>query len=147
MRFSPYNLGNLIHRTRLKLAASMLHFEEYGDFADYFGPRWHFYLGDIIASIPVPWKFAKGDFESGLAAKVLRGFVADPVPVLSQEEKAQMTAAGSALLRKFTDLAFDESAAVRWQESQPTEADNIDVGPVTAADLQADLGEASGNPF
>jgi hypothetical protein len=52
--------GNLIHRTRLKLAASMLHFEEYGDFADYLGPRWYFYLGDIIASIPVPWKFAKG---------------------------------------------------------------------------------------
>jgi hypothetical protein len=38
-----------------------------------FGPRWHFYLGDIITAIPVPWKFAKGDFESGLAAKVLRG--------------------------------------------------------------------------
>jgi hypothetical protein len=44
----------------------MLHFNEYGDFADYFGPRWRYYLGDIIASIPVPWKFAKGDFESGL---------------------------------------------------------------------------------
>jgi len=125
----------------------MLHFEEYGDFADYFGPRWHYYLGDIIASIPVPWKFAKGDFESGLAAKVLRGFAADPFPVLSKEEKAQMTAAGSALLRKFTDLAFDESAEVRWQESRPTEADNIDVGPATETDLQADLVEASGNPF
>jgi hypothetical protein len=147
MRFSPHTLGNLIHRTRLKLAASMLHFEEYGDFADYFGPRWHFYLGDIIASIPVPWKFAKGDFESGLAAKVLRGFAEDPFAVLSKEEKAQMTAAHGALLRKFTDLAFDESAEVRWQESQPTEADNIEVGPVMATDLQADLIEASGNPF
>jgi hypothetical protein len=107
MRFSPHTLGNLIHLTRLKLAASMLHFEEYGDFADYFGPRWHFYLGDIIASIPVPWKFAKGDFESGLAAKVLRGFAAEPFAVLSKEEKAQMTAAHSVLLRKFTELAFD----------------------------------------
>jgi hypothetical protein len=147
MRFSAHTLGNLIHRTRLKLAASMLHFEEYGDFADYFGPRWHFYLGDIIASIPVPWKFAKGDFESGLAAKVLRGFVEDPFPVLSKEENARMTAAHSALLRKFTDLAFDESAAVRWQESQPTEADNIDVGPPTETDLQDELIEASGKPF
>jgi hypothetical protein len=63
MRFSPYTLGNLIHRTRLKLAASMLHFQEYGDFADYLGPRWHFYMGDIIASIPVPWKFAESVFQ------------------------------------------------------------------------------------
>ncbi len=73
----------------------MLHFEEYGDFADYFGRRWHFYLSDIIASIPVPWRFAKGDFESGLAAKVLRGFAEDLFAVLSKEEKAQMTAAHS----------------------------------------------------
>jgi hypothetical protein len=79
--------GNVIHRIRLKLTASMLHFEEYGDFADYLGPRWHFYPGDIITSVPVPWKFAKGDFESGLAAKVLRGFAEDPFPVLSTEEK------------------------------------------------------------
>jgi hypothetical protein len=48
---------------------------------------------------------------------------------------------------KFTDLAFDEPAEMRWQESQPTEADNIDVGPATETDLQSDLMEASGNPF
>jgi len=30
------------------------------NFTDYFGPHWHFYLGHIIASIPVPWKLAKG---------------------------------------------------------------------------------------
>jgi hypothetical protein len=95
----------------------------------------------------VPWKFAKGDFESGLAAKVLRGFAEDPFPMLSKEEKARMTAAHSALLRKFTDLAFDESAALRWQEAQTTEADNIDVGPATETDLQNELIEASENPF
>jgi hypothetical protein len=72
---------------------------------------------------------------------------ADPFPVLSKEEKAKMTAAHSALLRKFTDLAFDESAEVRWQESQPTEADNIDVGPASETDLQNDLIETSSNPF
>jgi hypothetical protein len=147
MRFSPHTLGNLIHRTRLKLAASMLHFEEYGDFADYLGPRWYFYLGDIIASIPVPLKFAKGDFESGLEAKVLRGFAEDPFAILSKEERALMTAAHSALLRKFTDLAFDESAEMRWQESQSAEADNIDVGSAPGTELQNDLIEASGNPF
>jgi hypothetical protein len=58
-----------------------------------------------------------------------------------------MIAAHSGLLRKFTDLAFDEAAEARWQEAQPAEADNIDVGPVTETDLQSDLMEASGDPF
>ena len=147
MRFSPHTLGNLIHRTRLKLAASMLHFQEYGDFADYFGSRWHYYLGAIIASIPVPLVFGKGQFESGVAAKVLREFAQDPFPYLDEAEKKKMMTAHSDLLRKFTELAFDEAAEARWQESRPTEADNIDVGPATETDLQSDLIEASGNPF
>jgi hypothetical protein len=41
--------GSRFHFLRLKLAASMLHFEEYGDFADYFGPRWHHFL--VIAPL------------------------------------------------------------------------------------------------
>jgi hypothetical protein len=44
-------------------------------------------------------------------------------------------------------LAFDEAAEARCQESRPTEADNIDVGPATETDLQSDLIEASRNPF
>ena len=56
-------------------------------------------------------------------------------------------AAESGLLRKFTELAFDESAEMRWQESRPAEADNIDVGPATETDSQGDLIEASGDPF
>jgi hypothetical protein len=35
MRFPPNTLGNLIYRTRLKLAASMLPFDGYDDFEDY----------------------------------------------------------------------------------------------------------------
>jgi hypothetical protein len=147
MRFSPHTLGNLIHRTRLKLAASMLHFQQYGDFADYFGSRWHYYLGAIIAAIPVPLVFGKGQFESGVAAKVLREFAQDPFPYLDEAEKKKMMAADSALLGKFTELAFDDVAEMRWQESQPAEADNMDVGPATEVDLQGDLIEASGNPF
>jgi hypothetical protein len=58
-----------------------------------------------------------------------------------------MMAAHSALLVKFTELAFDEAAEMRWQESRPAEADNIDVGPATETDLQGDFIEASGNPF
>ena len=54
MRFSIYSLGNLLYRTRLKMAAAMLNFRDYGLFADCFGPRWNYYLRDIIASIPIP---------------------------------------------------------------------------------------------
>jgi len=50
-------------------------------------------------------------------------------------------------LRKFTELALDETADMRWQESRPAEADNMDVGPATETDLQSDLMEASGDPF
>jgi hypothetical protein len=70
------------------------------------------------------------------------------LPFLDEAGKKKMVAAQSGLLRKFTELACDESAEMRWQDSQrPTEADNIDVGPTTEADLQSDLIEASGNPF
>jgi len=34
-------------------------------------------------------------------------------------------AAQSALLRKLTDLAFDEAAEARWQEPRPMEGENI----------------------
>ena len=54
---------------------------------------------------------------------------------------------GPARTLKFTDLAFDEPAEMRWEETRPAEADNIDVGPATETDLQGDLMEASGNPF
>ena len=40
-----------------------------------------------------------------------------------------------------------ESAEMRWRESRPTEADNLDVGPATDTDLQSNLMEAPGNPF
>lgn len=121
MRFSVRCVGNLIYRTRLKLAASMLHFEDYEDFADYFGPRWYFYLGDIIASIPVPLMFLKGQFESGVAAKLLNDFAENPEPYLDEKGKKKMVNVQSDLLRKFTDLAFDEGAEMRWQEAQPVE--------------------------
>jgi hypothetical protein len=58
-----------------------------------------------------------------------------------------MMAEHSALLRKFTVLAFDEPAEASWEESLPMEADNIDVVPDRETDLQSDLIELSGNPF
>jgi hypothetical protein len=58
-----------------------------------------------------------------------------------------MMAAHSGLLRKFTELAFDEAAEMCWQQSRPAEADNMDVGLATETDSQTDLMEASENPF
>jgi len=147
MTFTVWNLPNLIYRTRLKMAASMLNFREYGDFADYFGPRWHYYLGEIIAGIPVPFEFDKGDFERGMAVKILGDYAENPFPYLDAEMKKQMVAVHSALLRKFTELAFDEAAGLRWRESGADEADNLDVGPLTEADLQGSMFESSEDPF
>jgi hypothetical protein len=117
----------------------MLPFDGYDDFEDYLGPRWHCYLGDIIATIPVPLVFAKGQFENGVAAKLLNEFAADPYPYLDEAAKKKMTTAQSDLLRKFTDLAFDESAKVRSQEFQRVEAEDIEADTAKAADLQTDL--------
>jgi hypothetical protein len=71
----------------------------------------------------------------------------DPFPYLDEAGKKKMTIAHSDLLRKFTGLAFDESAEVRWQESQQAAKDNTDAGLVAEGDLKHDLFEASGNPF
>jgi len=144
---SVWNLGNLIHRTRLRMAARMLNFADYGDYADYFGPRWHYYIGDIIAGIPIPFKFGKGVFEKGVAVKILNEYAENPYAYLDEKGKKQLVAVDAALLAKFTDLAFDESAEMRWREAQPGEADNVDVGPVTADDVQADLFQERVNPF
>jgi hypothetical protein len=89
----------------------------------------------------------KGQFESGVAAMMLREFAQDPFPYLDEAGKKNMIEAESALLRKFTELAFDEAAEARWQESGPAEADNMDVGPAGETGLQSDLIEASGDPF
>ena len=45
------------------------------------------------------------------------------------------------------DLGFDEAEEMRWRNSKPEEADNIDVGPLMEDDLQCDLLAASENPF
>ena len=110
---SVWNLGNLIHRTRLKMAARMLNFTDYGDYADYFGPRWHYFIGEIIAGIPIPFKFGKGDFENGVAVKILNEYAENPYPYLDEKGKKQLDAVDAELLAKFTDLAFDDAAEMR----------------------------------
>jgi hypothetical protein len=147
MRFSIVGLGNLIYRTRLKLAASMLCFKDYSDFVEYFGSRWNYYLRDIIASIPIPLRFGKGDFKTGVAAKVLNLFAENPGPFLDPELKQKMTAAHRMLWFKFEELAFEAPARAHWREARPQESDNIDVGPVTEADLHDDLFRPPDLPF
>jgi hypothetical protein len=133
-------------KPRLKLAASMLPFNGY-DFEDYLGPRWHCYLGEIIATIPAPLVFAKGQFESGLAAKRLNAFAADSYPFLDEAARKKMNTAQSDLSRKFTELAFDKSADVRWEESGRSEADSVELDSEAASGLQKDLFESPGEPF
>ena len=125
----------------------MLHFQDYGDFADYFGPCWNYHIGDIIAAVPVPMKFAKGDFECGVAAKILGDYAENPAPYLDEDTNKKPGAAQRSLLRKFTELAFGELMEIRSRDERPTEADNIDVGPLTEADLQAAMFESSDDPF
>jgi len=123
MRFSINGLGNLLYRTRLKMAAAMLDFRDYSLFADCFGPRWNYYLRDIIASIPIPLRFGKGDFESGMAAKLLALYAEDPLLFLDSESKKKMAAAQRLLWLKFEELAFDAPALAHWREARPQEAD------------------------
>jgi hypothetical protein len=125
----------------------MLHFKGYDDFEDYFGPRWNCYLSDIIATIPVPLVFAKGQFEGDVAARLLGEFAADPYPYLDEAAKKKMTTAQSDLLRKFEKFAFGESAEVRWQESQRTETGDTDAESATERNLQNDLFESAEIPF
>ncbi len=74
-------------------------------------------------------------------------YAADPFPFLDEAGKKKMTTAHSGLWRKLTDVAFDESAEARWQASQRTEAENIEMGPATEKELEIDLFESSENPF
>ena len=67
------------------------------------------------------------------------------MPIKKTGEAVARYVAG--LLRKFTDLALDESAQARWQEFQATEADKIQVGPGLKTDFQLALPEASAELF
>jgi hypothetical protein len=97
-------------------------------------------------TVPIPLAFAQGQFESGIAAKVLNEFAAEPYPYLDEAARKKMNTGQLDLLRKFQEIAFDESAKMRCEESQRAEADNSE-GPAEATDLQNDLFESSGNPF
>ena len=91
--------------------------------------------------------FGKGSFESGVASKMLAEYAADPFPYLGPETKKKMTEAYRMMWRKFEELAFDTPATAHWQTARIQQADNIDVGPVTSADIQDDLFRPPDAPF
>lgn len=134
LSFSIVSLGNLYTRTKLAIATAILGFTEYGDFAEYLGPRWHYYLGAAIDAIPVTLKMTRVDFLRGPAGKLLMNeYVKDPEQWMDEQEKGQFRAACCELGRKFLELCFDE----RGGDARPAlgtedsgEADNIDFGPV-----------------
>jgi hypothetical protein len=60
---------------------------------------------------------AQGQFESGLATKVLND-LADYFPYLDAEGKGKRFTAHSDLLQKFTELAFDEAFSLAKGEDE-----------------------------
>jgi hypothetical protein len=58
-----------------------------------------------------------------------------------------MVTANKMLWLKFEEPAFAAPARSHWLEPTVQEADNIDVGPLTEADLHDDFFQSSGNPF
>jgi hypothetical protein len=141
-KFSIHNLGNLIHRTRLKIAAGLLNFREYGDFAEYFGPRWNYYLKDAIAWIPMPFRFLKGAFETGIAGKLLALYAANPEAFLDDREREKLGDVSRALWRRFNET-LGESSGSNCERSDNDCGDCRD----SAADLPEDELTDSNEPF
>ena len=145
-KFSIHGVGQAIHRTRLKIAAGMLRLQDYGDFADYFGPQWNYYLKNTIAWIPMPFRFAKGDFESGIAAKSLAAYAENPKLYLDDKGKAKIDQVASELWRRLRE-ALEESTEARLKYQAQCLSDNFGARPLTPADLQDDLFDSPDNPF
>lgn len=144
--FTIHGLGQLIHRTRLKIAARMVQFEEYSDFADYFGPRWNYLLKNAIAWIPIPFRFLKGAFESGFAGILLADFAERPGIYLDERGKKKMEDVSRELWRRLEET-FEEDSEARLKHQAMVAGDNTGNGPVTPDDLQDDLFHTSKNPF
>jgi len=123
VKFSTNDLGNLIYRTRLRMAADMLNFRDYGDFADYFGPRWNFYLKDTIAWIPMPLRFLKGAYESGLAAQVLNHYAHNPSAYLDERGKQKLAEAERDLWRHFHRMLGESADRYQSDNDGDDEAD------------------------
>ena len=124
----------------------MLDFDEYGDFADYFGRRWNFLLKNAIAYIPIPFRFGKGEFGSGFAQAVLAEYARRPEVLLDEREKEKLADASRELWRRF-EKALEENSEARWKLMALRPGDNVGDRSLTADDSQEELLSPSGDPF
>jgi hypothetical protein len=124
--FAIHSLGTLIYRTRLRIAAGMLNFQEYEDFAEYFGPRWNYYLRNAIAWIPIPFRFQKGAFESGQATKMLMEYAQHPKCYLDERGKHKIDDVGRELWRRLEET-FEDNPDSRATRSSSLPRLNCDV--------------------
>ncbi len=145
--FTIHGLAQLIHRTRLKIAARILQFQEYGDFADYFGPRWNYMLKNAIAWIPVPFRFPKGAFESGFSCIVLADYGEHPEKYLDERGKEKLRDASRELWRRLEETFEDDSEARLRHQVMMVPGDNTGDGPVTPDDLQSPMFHGSEDSF
>ena len=136
--FTVLGLGSLIHRTRLAMAARMLNLSDYGDFAEYFGSQWNHRLKNTLLWIPMPFRFRKGDFASGVAARVLKRYAEYPKEYLEEAGQRKIDDAARELWRMLEEGLEENSEALMKIRARRL-GDNFGDGPATAEDRQDDL--------
>jgi hypothetical protein len=146
-KFSIHGLGQLIYRTRLKMAAGMLNFKEYEDFAEYFGPRWNFYLKNAMAWIPIPFRFQKDAFKSGFAGIVLADYAESPEKYLDERGKAKLGDVSRELWRRLNESVNEDATEEQLQRQAMRLGDNVGDGHATPEGLQEDLFRPMEVPF
>ncbi len=144
--FTILGLGNLIYRTRLRIAAGFLNFRDYGDFAEYFGRRWHYRLKNIIGWLPIPFRFAKGDFESGVALRALQGYAQSPESCLDDREKRRLVEVRGELWRRLEESLGENSDKLIHLRSMVA-GDNVGDGPADPESWQRGLYDDPEIPF
>ena len=145
-KFTVHSVGSLIHRTRLRIAARMLGFQDYYDFAEYFGPKWNHLLKGALAGIPMPFRFHKNDFASGMAQRALLVYAAAPKNYLAVEHHPRVDAVASELWRRLEEILGESSEELLKRRSILL-GDNTGDRPATDEDKQSDLFDDPYIPF
>jgi hypothetical protein len=145
-KFMIHGLGQLIYRTRLKIAARMLDFQEYGDFAEYFGQRWNYLLKNAIAWIPMPFRFGKGEFSSGFAGAGLAEYGLRPEVFLDVRGRKRLADVSRELWQRLEET-LEEDCEKRLQRQARCVGDNVGPRQLTPVDRQEELFCQSEDPF
>jgi hypothetical protein len=145
-RFTVHGIGSLIYRTRLKIAAGMLGFTDYGDFADYFGSRWNFMLKGAIGWIPIPFEFERDALKNGSAAKVWAEYADDPHKYLEGFELEKLSHVATELTRRLRE-EIGKHEALQPRYPVITRGDNYYDASATPDDFQEKLDLNPNEPF